>query len=220
MSLWMKSFSVLTLSFLCLEAIAASSVSGVVTLKNKGKARGSLKEVIVYFVGKVQPPPKSPAILGQKDEAFQQNVLAVTKGQKLIIQNNDKISHNIFSNSPAKIFDLGLFAPGENQDIKFNKTGVVQVYCNIHPDMASTVLVLPNALHAGTDKNGKYKISNIPAGKYKIFAWHPLGRPKSKKIVIKDGDQLNINWELEITRTKTPHKNKKGRDYKKGRRKY
>ena len=50
------------------------------------------------------------------------------------------------------------------------KTGLVKVYCNIHPEMASNILVLNNDSFAVTDANGLFVIPRVPDGSYTLRA--------------------------------------------------
>ena len=69
----------------------------------------------------------------QKNKQFDPHVLAIQAGAAVSFPNLDPIFHSAFSNFSGQIFDLGLYAPGTSRNIVFRRTGVVRVFCNIHP---------------------------------------------------------------------------------------
>src|SRR5471030_1896188 len=106
--------------------------------------------------------------VAQEGAVFSPHVLPILVGTTVEWPNNDRIYHNVFSMSDAKQFDLGLYKgnPADKR-VTFDKPGRVDVFCSIHTSMNCTVLVLENPYFAATDKNGNYKIPNIPPGEYK-----------------------------------------------------
>lgn len=77
----------------------------------------------------------------QKDKKFSQKVLAVKVGDTVSFKNEDPFSHNVFSLSDAKTFDLGSYPQGQAKKVTFDKPGTVEVECAIHPDMKINVEV-------------------------------------------------------------------------------
>jgi plastocyanin len=78
--------------------------------------------------------------IGQKGKAFVQQKAAVSVtrvkvGDTVSFRNDDPFFHNVFSASPAKSFDLGSYPQGQARKVTFDKEGVVDVECAIHPDM-------------------------------------------------------------------------------------
>jgi len=61
--------------------------------------------------------------------------LKIEVGDQIIFLNEDPFYHNIFSSSEVKRFDLGVFPQGERRSVNFDKVGVVDVECAIHPFM-------------------------------------------------------------------------------------
>jgi plastocyanin len=135
-----------------------------------------MKDFVVYVDQPIsntnQPPPKPMQIVIQKDGTFRPHVLPVMVGTTVEWPNNDDIFHNVFSMSEAKPFDLGFYKSHEVKRVTFDKPGRVDIFCSIHTRMSCIVLVLENPFFAVTDKNGSYEIPNLPAGTYKVKAWH------------------------------------------------
>jgi plastocyanin len=77
----------------------------------------------------------------QKDKKFSQKTLTVKVGDSVSFKNEDSFSHNVFSLSDTKTFDLGSYPQGQAKKVTFDKPGTVEVECAIHPDMKLTIEV-------------------------------------------------------------------------------
>ena len=124
----------------------------------------------------------------------------------------DNIYHNVFSLSSGNSFDLGLYnSGGEAKTHTFTEPGSVDVYCNIHPQMAASVLVVPNKLFAKVKPDGTFEIAGVPAGRRKVAAWAPGSRLTADWVEVGAGQTAELNLKLD---SKTPgHKNKSGQAY-------
>lgn len=113
--------------------------------------------------------------------------------------NNDDIFHNVFSESDPKKFDLGLYKnnPPEKR-VTFDRSGKVDVYCSIHANMHCIVLVLENPYFAATDDSGRYAITNIPPGRYKLKAWHERLPADEREITVPERGATNVDFTLSI----------------------
>jgi plastocyanin len=72
---------------------------------------------------------------------FNQSEITVKAGDKITFKNNDDITHNVFSMTPGMEFDLRRQAPGATSTVPFDKEGVSEVRCSIHPKMKLIVTV-------------------------------------------------------------------------------
>jgi len=86
----------------------------------------------------------TPKKLDQENLQFQPQLVIVLQGGDVRILNSDPVYHNVFSLSDTKSFDVGRRPKGEYLDVTFDKTGEVDVFCDIHSSMSATILVLPN----------------------------------------------------------------------------
>ena len=97
------------------------------------------------IVSHVEPKPVSglgPFPRGsQLDRAFSQKEISIKVGESIVFKNNDQVTHNVFSVSPGMEFDIRRQAPGMSSTIAFNKPGVAEVRCSIHPKMKLIVTV-------------------------------------------------------------------------------
>src|SRR5215831_15090682 len=102
--------------------------------------------------------------LVQRDQSFDPRVLAVAVGTTVEFPNADPIFHNVFSVSPVKRFDLGRYPKGHSKRVTFDKPGLVNVYCEIHTNMAAYVLVLPHHAFAQPGADGAFALPDLPPG--------------------------------------------------------
>ncbi len=80
-------------------------------------------------------------VVAQKGKAFAVKKLSVKLGDSVKFVNEDPFSHNVFSLSDAKSFDLGSYGQGASKAITFDKVGTVEVECAVHPDMKLVIEV-------------------------------------------------------------------------------
>jgi plastocyanin len=72
------------------------------------------------------------AVMDQRNETFVPHVLAITTGTTVDFPNSDKFYHNVFSLSKIRPFDLGRYAAGNSRPVRFDRAGIVLVFCDIH----------------------------------------------------------------------------------------
>jgi plastocyanin len=214
----------LVLAALGLAARAhAGDVAGQVELLGKGGAKASDLSDVVVFVEGVKGGKPAPASLSvtmtMKAKSFIPHVIVVPVGAKVEFPNEDPIFHNAFSVSPENRFDLELYKKPKTGAWVFKAPGVVNVYCNIHPQMSAVVVVRDNPFYARTGKDGTFSIAGVPAGRYTLVAWHERGGERSMEIQVPAEGQVDAQLTLDGSKYKrVQHKNKFGKDYATGER--
>ncbi len=130
----------------------------------------------------------------QKDGQFVPHVLPIVQGTAVEWPNRDEIFHNVFSISEARPFDLGYYKSKDDaKTVIFETPGRVDVFCSIHSQMNCIVLVMPNSFFSLSDKRGNYEIKNVPAGTYKLKAWHERLPPKYLDVVVPEEGTVNLD---------------------------
>jgi len=199
---------------------AGGAIEGTVTVKTKGLfgkqgAKGDASNVVIFLEDLQMPNANGREKIVQKGKQFHPRVLPIVMGGVVEFPNEDPFNHNVFSPTPEYKFDLDYYGTGKSKNVRFQKPGAVRIYCNIHSNMVADVLVVPNPYFAKTGKDGKFKISNIPPGKYTFVAWQPSGASEKRGITIVDGKTIQVNFEVEESVFSIKHKNKYGRAYDK-----
>ena len=124
------------------------------------------------------------ATMDQRNETFVPHVLAITVGSTVDFPNSDHTYHNVFSISKVRSFDLGHYAAGRSKSVRFDKPGIVRVFCEIHSHMSAFILVFSHRYFAVTDADGRYQITRVPAGRYTLNAWNEGAVRESRQIVV------------------------------------
>ncbi len=124
------------------------------------------------------------ARIDQRNESFVPHVLAIAVGTVVDFPNNDRTYHNVFSLSKARRFDLGRYAAGHSKSVRFDRPGVVRVFCDIHSHMNAFILVFNHRFFSVTDADGQYQIDNVPPGTYTLIAWVEGDIRDSKSVTI------------------------------------
>ncbi|MGE3845083.1 MAG: carboxypeptidase regulatory-like domain-containing protein [Vicinamibacterales bacterium] len=136
------------------------------------------------------------ARMDQRGQQFVPHVLAVTAGTVVDFPNNDKTFHNVFSLSRVRTFDLGRFAPGRTGSVRFDRPGIVPIFCDIHSHMSAYVLVFGHNYFALSDDNGRYTIENVPAGNYSLAVWSELGTAPARRVSVLDGAVVEADFRV------------------------
>ncbi|HZR23577.1 MAG TPA: carboxypeptidase regulatory-like domain-containing protein [Vicinamibacterales bacterium] len=136
------------------------------------------------------------AVMDQRNETFVPHVLAITTGTTVDFPNSDKFYHNVFSLSKTKRFDLGRYAAGNSKAVKFDRAGIVRVFCDIHSHMNAYILVFSHPFFAITDDEGRYHIDNVPPGTYNVVAWHEGASADPKPVTVPEGGTAELDFAI------------------------
>jgi plastocyanin len=128
--------------------------------------------VVVYIEGSGPAGERVTEKMEQQNRRFMQETVVIPVGSAVSFPNLDPIFHNVFSLSKAKSFDLGNYPKGDSRTVTFTQPGIIYVNCHLHPNMTGTIVVTPNRWEAKPDRDGHFRIDNVPPGKYTIVAWH------------------------------------------------
>jgi plastocyanin len=135
----------------------------------------------------------------QKGATFSPHILPLVAGTTVEWPNYDSIFHNVFSMSETKQFDLDLYKGNPpDKKVTFDKPGRVDVFCSIHANMNCVVLVFENPCFAVTDGQGRYSITNVPAGTYKLKAWHERLPALTNEVVVPETGDVKVDFVLGI----------------------
>lgn len=128
------------------------------------------------------PAPSGNYSVSQKDMQFHPFVQVVPVGAKVSFPNFDPTRHHVYSFSPAKQFELKLFAKDQSRSVTFDKPGVVALGCNIHDAMTAFVFVTDDQWTAKTGANGVVRFADAPSAPGRVSVWHPYLRAKANVV--------------------------------------
>jgi plastocyanin len=153
--------------------------------------------------GPARKPPPLKAVMDQVNRAFQPDLLVIPVGSTVTFPNSDAVSHQIYSFSPAKRFQLPLYRGTPYPPVHFDQAGVVTLGCNIHDEMVGYLLVTDAPYYGRTDASGAWTVE-VARGRYRISIWHPRLRDREadleRELTVAETDHAQLTLRL----TKSP----------------
>jgi plastocyanin len=143
------------------------------------------------------------AVMDQINRAFAPDLLVIPVGSTVEFPNTDSVSHQIYSFSPAKRFQLPLYRGKPYPPVHFEQPGVVTLGCNIHDDMLAYLVVTDAPFFGRTDGAGVWS-ADVPRSRYRVTVWHPRLRDSEsdleRDLTVGEGDRAELTLRL----TKAP----------------
>ena len=136
--------------------------------------------------------------IDQVDKEFVPKVKAVFVGSSVSFPNKDNVRHHVYSFSPAKRFELPLYAGVPAQAVVFDRPGVVALGCNIHDWMVGYVYVSDSPWFATTGADGKASLA-VPARAYVMRVWHPQmagEEAATRRTIDATGAAMTLAWQV------------------------
>jgi plastocyanin len=167
------------------------------------------------LVDEAQGRPSQVHLIDMEDKTYQPRYSTIHAGDQVVFVNKDDIQHNVFSSSGNNGFDLGTYGAGLKRAVTLKEPGIVKIYCNIHPEMATFVAVGGQGLSVRADDQGRYQIDEVLPGTYEVTIWNIRGETK-RIVAIKADETIELVDRIDTTAFKVePHKNKFGGNYSK-----
>lgn len=146
-----------------------------VPLKADDEPSSEFDRLVIFLEGGPKIPKAPETVdIDQRNTRFVPDLVVVPVGSTVEFPNSDPIFHNIFSLSKTQPFDLGFYPQGQTRTVKLNREGIVQVYCHIHSNMYAAIVVTSSPWYARPAEDGSFSWNNVPAGHYKLIAWHKI----------------------------------------------
>lgn len=168
------------LFFLTAASLAAPLAAAPLSVRVVDAAGRPVRDAVValYPAGSATraPHPSGRYIVSQKDLQFHPFLTIVPVGAAVSFPNLDPTKHHVYSFSPAKRFELKLFAKDQSRTVQFDKPGVVALGCNIHDQMSAFIVVADSLWTARTNAQGMAVFADAPNSPGRLTAWHPYLR--------------------------------------------
>ncbi|RRS09689.1 methylamine utilization protein [Pseudoalteromonas sp. J010] len=170
----MQNLTLLRCLAIALVALQSSAV-GALEIQVLDNDKQPLANAAVWLEGEgvAHLAPENGFKMEQKDKSFVPHILMVPTGAQVSFPNLDSILHHVYSFSPAKPFELKLYRD-DPKKVLFDKTGIVELGCNIHDWMLGYIVVVDSPLFAVTDSNGyvTLDLDVVQAGALQLHVWH------------------------------------------------
>ena len=164
---------------------------------------GKLKDVLVRiapksFDGRYEVPPA--ATVDQVDCMYVPRIQGVLSGQEVAVKNSDRTLHNVHTYLGAEtVFNEATAMGSPPLAKRLPPGGIVRFGCDIHPWMRSFVVVTDHPFFAVTGADGVFRISRVPAGTYRLEAFHARYGLKSQEVTVTDGQTLEVAFSYDGT---------------------
>ena len=162
----------------------------------------TMANVFVYVKSglpkKQDPAPADPVVITQKGCRYDPHVAGVLAGQTVKILNPDGTLHNVHALAKVNAeFNLAMPKFRTETTKVFDKEEFMfPIKCDVHPWMGAWVSVMGNPYFSTTTKDGKFSIANLPAGTYKVEAWHEKLGTQVMDVTVGEGDSKEINFKF------------------------
>jgi plastocyanin len=139
---------------------------------------GGLADCVVYLKGPKAPagwPVRSSCTIDQKGCYFTPRVSIVPVGQTVTFLNSDDVPHDLTVQGTMNNYSPKTIPSHDKDDRLFAAPEVgIHLKCSRHPFMGGSITVAENPWYALTGANGEFKLENVPAGAWKIIAFHEV----------------------------------------------
>ena len=195
----------LVVAAMALHSLPAPASAGSLEIAVRDPQGHGVQDVVIVAMAasSVHPPPlgTAEATMDQQKRQFVPQVLVVRTGTVVAFPNSDTVSHQVYSFSPARRFQLALYKGEAHPPLTFDKPGLVVLGCNIHDEMVGYVYVTDSPWFARTGADGNAEIRELPAGSYRLEAWGPrLADPAqslAREVTIEADSTLAVDWRLQ-----------------------
>jgi plastocyanin len=165
-----------------------------------GRGIADVRRGLVYLDtaprGAFDEPEPSRAVMDQRNETISPRLLAIATGTVVDFPNSDRTYHNVFSLSRPRRFDLGRYATGRSKAVRFDRPGVVRVFCDIHSHMSAFVVVFTHRFFRVTDGEGRYRLDQVPPGTYTVVGWYEGEARVQRSVTVAAGATVDLDLEV------------------------
>jgi plastocyanin len=164
-----------TLALLAGTATLRAADISVMLVDRDGRGIGEAVVTLTPATAAIGPTAAlKPAVMDQRNLAFLPRVLVVEVGTSVEFPNNDSVSHQVYSFSPAKRFQLPLYKGVAHPPVTFDRPGLVVLGCNIHDAMVGYIYVTDAPYFGRTESNGGLDLKGLRGGDYRLAIWSPF----------------------------------------------
>lgn len=169
---------------------------------------------VVYLNDGSKPSPVRSEV-SQKNRMFHPHVLILPVGSSVDFPNQDNTQHHVYSFSPAKTFNLELYADKPEAPVVFDQPGIVELGCNIHDHMQAFIVVADTRAIGQTNEQGEVTIAldfgdtQVP-GSLSLNIWHPRLPDNTRPLVREINTASLTNPSIETVSIELTHRGPDG----------
>jgi len=156
------------------------------------------RTIVILEGGSLPPKSAVTRVIEQRNTRFEPDLAVIPVGSSVQFPNSDPIFHNVFSLSGTRSFDLGYYPKGDSRTVKFDRSGIVQVYCHIHTNMYAAIVVTSSPYFGKPSGDGSFTWSNVPAGHYRLVAWHKVAGLYSTFVDVPEKEAVSVKIRIPV----------------------
>ncbi|HEY5810746.1 MAG TPA: methylamine utilization protein [Povalibacter sp.] len=195
-------------AFLPLLALLATTGvwAATVTVTVRDSDTAPVPNVVVTAIpatgtGKKSSDEFKPALMDQVDRQFAPYVVAIHTGSSVLFPNSDLVAHQVYSFSPTRRFELGLYRGKPHNPVVFDKPGIVVLGCNIHDNMIGYVYVTDAPYFGTTDARGQVQLAGVSGGSYTLEIWSPRATSREsglrQTLQVSNDEALSVDFRFQ-----------------------
>ena len=183
------------------ESVCGKSVDSEELIVGKG-TKGGLKNAVVFLQGAVAgakrfSAPKGGFVLDQKKCRFEPHVLIVPAGSEMQVSNSDHLVHSLHTGSRTnppvnRVQPAGL----ARLSFRFDRAEIFELRCEIHRGMQAWVVVAEHPYYALTDDEGRFRLTDIPAGDYTLQVRHETLGSVVKRVQVAEEGETRVEFKM------------------------
>jgi plastocyanin len=160
---------------------------------------GFLAETVVALEGsnlRALAPPNMPAkySIDQLNYQFAPETTVIRAGDTVLISNSDDALHNVMTSDGGEPFNVNV-AKSKHFEHRFNHAGglnePVRLGCVFHGGMRAWVYVFDHPWFQMTQKDGKFRLENVPVGEFTLGIVHPAGKLRTTRHIEVRANETN-----------------------------
>lgn len=164
----------------------------------------TLRWVMVYVKDglgtRTFPTPTTPVTLDQHGCQYKPHVFGMMAGQGVKIVNSDATLHNIHPMPKVNSqFNVGMPKVGEIMKNFDKPEDPFHIKCDVHKWMSSYCGVFSHPYFSVTNESGEFELKGLPAGTYKVVAWHEKYGTKEMDVTVGDGETKAVDFSFAET---------------------
>lgn len=145
-------------------------------------------------------------VVDQKDFQFTPETTVIRVNDRVRFLNSDNHAHNVKSSHPKFSFNVTMPVGSEHTETFSVASGIIQPFridCVFHSEMQAWVFVFDHPWYQVTEADGKFLLNNIPAGEYRLDAFHPAGALRYREAIqVVAGATSKVEIRLQPNRVK------------------
>ena len=140
---------------------------------------------------------KKQRVIDQNGCFFSPHVRLLRRKKSVRVLNSDGVLHN-FHTFPKKNKAVNRAQPKflKKMTLKgkkfFSKPEIINVKCDVHGWMNGYIVVAEHPYHAVTGGDGKFELTNVPPGKYKLELWHEILGTHVQAVTVKAKETVSV----------------------------